>query len=385
MLDTSTTMQQNAHKQELPVYDMDFTVTDSGNAQRLVDRIHKDYKYCEPLRGWFVWSGLHWKLDNDSIWAKAKEFSQEILHEAVAESDRTVADRLWRHGRYSLSEPGLRKMINLASKDDRIRRSPNEFDANPYLLNVLNGTIDLRTGALTEHDKTTLLTKLIDVEYDLEAASPTWDAFLERILPSEDLRRYIQKAVGYSFVGEVSEHLLLICYGTGRNGKGTFMETIRSTARAYVHRTRTEMLMAKRYVSDGPTPDLANLKGKRFVFASESDDGQRLNESQVKDLTGDDTINARHLNKNSMEFSPTHTLWLQTNHRPVIKGSDIGIWSSDRPPFFVPVMIESLGTDSSSLSSSVGTESALCADRAPMAAYWAGVRYPKAPCGLWWL
>jgi putative DNA primase/helicase len=144
-------------------------------------------------------------------------------------------------------------------------------------------------------------------------------------------------AAGYSAIGDVREHLLLILYGSGANGKSTFIETIRAALGDYAHRTRTEILMAKA-AGNGATPELANLKGKRFVTASESEDGQRLAESLIKDLTGGDTITARHLYKEPFEFRPTHTLWLSTNHRPVIRGTDEGIWRRIRlVPFTVRI------------------------------------------------
>lgn len=145
-------------------------------------------------------------------------------------------------------------------------------------------------------------------------------------------------SVGYSAIGNAAEHVMFILYGLGANGKSTFTETLKATLGDYAHRTNTNTLVNSGQGSNGPSPDLANLKGRRFTYASESEEGQRLDEATIKSITGGGTINARHLYGKPFEFEPTHTLWLETNHKPRVKGTDPAIWRRLMlVPFTVPI------------------------------------------------
>src|SRR5215211_788677 len=154
--------------------------------------------------------------------------------------------------------------------------------------------------------------------------APTWETFLERVLPGDELRTFVQRAAGYSATGDTSEQVMLINHGAGNNGKSTFQEALAAALGDYSMRAPTEMLMAKR--AGGVPNDVARLKGARFVAASETEEGRRLAESLVKDLTGQDTITARFMRAEFFEFKPTHKLWLSTNHKPEIRGTDTAIW-----------------------------------------------------------
>jgi putative DNA primase/helicase len=213
-------------------------------------------------------------------------------------------------------------MVDLARSDVPVM--PDELDASPDLLNTESGTIDLCTGELREHRREDLITKISPTKYRPDAAAPTWEAFLERVLPGEELRAFVQRGVGYSAAGDTSEQCMFINYGTGANGKSTFQEAIAAALGDYAMRTPTEMLLAKR--SDGVPNDVARLKGARFVSASETEEGRRLAESRIKDLTGQDTITARFMKAEWFDFAPTHKLWLSTNHKPEIRGTDAAIW-----------------------------------------------------------
>lgn len=216
-------------------------------------------------------------------------------------------------------------MITLAEKDKRVVVGSELFDSDSDLINCRNGTVDLRTGKLLEHNREHFITKLAPVAYHSQAQAPRWNSFLNRVLP-KDLQEYLQTAVGYSAIGEIYEHILMILYGTGANGKSTFVEAIRPVMGDYAYRTSTESLMVSKNGGGNATPDVANLRGKRLVTASESSENHTLAESLIKDLTGGDMISARQLYSDPIQFKPTHTLWLSTNHKPLIKGTDTGIW-----------------------------------------------------------
>ena len=204
-------------------------------------------------------------------------------------------------------------------------------------MNVLNGTLDLRTGELRPHRREDLITKLAPVVYDHEARCPLFLAFLDRILAGNaDLIAFVQRAVGYSLTGDVQERVLLILWGGGANGKSTLLETLRGMLGDYAMRTPTETLLVKR---EGAIPnDIARLKGARFVSASEADEGKRLAEAQIKEMTGGDTITARFMRAEFFDFRPEFKLWLATNHKPVIRGTDKAIWDRIRlVPFNVRI------------------------------------------------
>jgi putative DNA primase/helicase len=300
-----------------------YNLTDLGNAERFAAQHGKDARYCYPWRKWLVWTGAQWKRDEaGQIHRLAKETVRGIYREASDAEDEDRRKALAKHAAASESETRIRAMVELAKSEAPI--SPDELDADPWLLNVLNGTIDLRTGELREHRRGDLITKLSLVEYDPDAMAPTWDAFLERVLPSEELRGFVQRAAGYSATGDTSEQCMFIHHGPGANGKSTFQETVSAALGDYAMRTPTETLLVKR--SGGVPNDVARLKGARLVTASETEEGRRLAESLVKDLTGQDTISARFMWAEWFDFKPTHALHLSTNHKPEIRGTDVAIW-----------------------------------------------------------
>src|SRR5262249_27264471 len=156
-------------------------------------------------------------------------------------------------------------------------------------------------GALRPHERGDRLTKLAPVAYDPDATCPQWEAFLARVMDGDaDLVAFLQRAVGYSLTGDTSEHAMFLLYGTGRNGKSTFLETVRALLGDYAKRIQTETLTATRH--EGPRNDVARLKGARFASASETEEGRSLAESLVKDMTGGDTLAARFLYSEAFEF-----------------------------------------------------------------------------------
>ena len=213
--------------------------------------------------------------------------------------------------------------------------TPQELDTNSWLLNCLNGTLDLLTGELLPHQRDNLITKVAPVEYDPVAKCPVWDRFLSRIMgEDEDLIGFLQQMVGYSLTGDVSEQILFIGYGEGANGKSTFLNTLLGLLGDYAMKATSDLLMRHQ----GHPTEKADLFGKRFVATIETEDGRRLSEVFVKEATGGDPIRARRLHENFWQFNPTHTLFLATNHRPIIRGTDHAIWRRIRLiPFNVTI------------------------------------------------
>ena len=201
------------------------------------------------------------------------------------------------------------------------------FDRDPLLLNCSNGTIDLRTSVIRDHNSDDLITALIPIDYAPETQCPGFMKFLGEVFaPHLDLIPFIQKAIGYSLTGSVREECLFLLVGTRRNGKGTLTGTLSDLIGDYACTIDFAALVAKRNYT-GPKDDIANMKGKRFVTANEDSEGAQLAEDLIKWLTGGDRVRARMLFSNSSEFKPTWKLWVSVNHRPRVSPTDPAIWT----------------------------------------------------------
>ena len=301
-----------------------YLCTDTGNAERLRDRYGADLRYCHPWGKWLVYDGASYRVDDrGAIMRLAKAAARSVFEEAKEAPDDEAAKRLGKWANTSLSEGKLRAMIGLAQSEPGIPVLPEEMDASADLLNVLNGTIDLRTGELREHRREDLITKVAPVEYDPGAPAPTWAATLERVLPSEEVRAFFKRLCGYAITGDVSEHVLPVLYGTGANGKSTVLNALLEAVGEYGMQAAPDLLIAK---SGGHPTEVADLFGMRLVASIEVEDGRRLAESLVKQLTGGDKVRARRMRQDFWQFDPTHTAFLCTNHKPEIRGTDNAIW-----------------------------------------------------------
>lgn len=299
--------------------------TDLGNAERLVTQHGTDLRYCHPLGAWFVWDGRRWNTDNTGeVMRRAKDTVRAMYGEAALLDQSDERQALVKHAQRSEEARRLRAMIDLATSEPGIPVTVDELDTDPHLFAAANGTVDLRTGKLRDHDRADLITKLSPVEYDPEAGCARWLSFLEGIGLTGDLGAYVRRLAGYSLTGLSTEQILAILYGTGANGKTTLLEGVRHVAGDYGAQTATDTLMDR---AQGTIPnDLARLRGARFVSAVETDEGRRLAEGTVKRITGGDAIAARFLNREWFEYRPAFTVWLAANHKPTVRGTDEAIW-----------------------------------------------------------
>ena len=299
-----------------------FNLTDLGNAGRLVHRYGADLRYCWAWGKWLVYDGRRYRIDDTGeIYRLAADTVVSIYAEAAAAPDEERRKALAKHAARSEAGSRIREMVDLARSKVPIKQEA--LDADVHLLNALNGTIDLRTGELREHRRDDLITKLAPVEYDRNAAAPTWAATLERALPSEELRRFFKKLVGYALTGDISEHVLPVLYGTGANGKSTILNALLATVGDYGMQAAPDLLVAKK--GSHPT-EVADLFGMRLVASIEVEDGRRLAESLVKQLTGGDKVRARRMRQDFWQFDPTHKVFMAVNHKPEIRGTDTAIW-----------------------------------------------------------
>ena len=313
-------------------------LTDLGNAERLVAFHGDDLRFCHLWATWLCWDGRRWAKDESGeTERRAKATVRALYGEAANTDDPDARKALALHARRSEAESRIRAMVTLARSEPGIPVLPSDLDADPWVLNVSNGTLDLRTGELRPHRRTDLLSKLAPVPFEANAECPTWVGFLKRVLDDRDsLIGFVQRAVGYSLTGDVMARKLFILHGSGRNGKSTFLRTIGEVLGDYSMRTPSSSLMDRR--GDSIPNDLARLKGARFVATTETAEGKRLAEAQVKDITGGEPITARFMRAEWFEFMPEFKLWLATNHLPDIRGTDPAIWDRvRRVPFEVRI------------------------------------------------
>jgi putative DNA primase/helicase len=259
--------------------------------------------------------------------------ARAMLREASTLDDRALREELAGWSFKSEQSARTAAMIKHGATESGIPILHTEMDRDAWLLNCRSGTLDLRTGKLRAHRQSDLITHLVDIEYDPDAKCPTYDTALAKVFAdNEPLIRFWDRLCGMALTGDVNEQILPILWGEGENGKSKLVEMLVDLLGPDLAMIAPPGLMVERRREAHPT-ERAVLFGKRLVVEVETDDGIRLNESLVKHLTGGDMITARHCNEDFWSFKPTHKLWLCTNNKPVIKGTDHAIW---RRPKLVP-------------------------------------------------
>jgi putative DNA primase/helicase len=294
--------------------------TDLANAKRLIALCGDRVLYCHPWRKWLVWDGARFAGDNSGAMMRhAKAVSDAVWNEAQLCDDKPA--RHW--AAYTAGDKGIRALLSLAQSEVPVL--PDELDTNPWLLNCLNGTIDLRTGTLRPHAQADRISKLCPLEYRPAAPAPTWERFLRDIFAGDEaLIAFMQRLAGYALTGDVREQNLVVCWGSGSNGKTTFLEALLGTMGADFATSATSSLLME--TKGQHSTELMDLFGRRLVVASETGDGRKLDEERVKRLTGGDTIKGRRMREDNWEYRPTHKLIVCTNHKPRIEGTDHAIW-----------------------------------------------------------
>jgi putative DNA primase/helicase len=314
--------------------------TDVANARRFSARHGHCVRFLHVWNKWLIFTGSRWELDSSgAVMRLAKEVADGIYKEAATSENPDDQEALVKWAKASHSRTRLDAMIELAKSEQPIPASHESFDADPWLLNCLNGTVDLQSGALHPHNSSDLLTKTTGVEYPVEAGDDPvlWLEFLGTIFRGDaELIGFVRRLMGSALPGEVIEHLLAIFYGGGANGKSVLIETILASLGEYAMKAPAGLLMASR--GERHPTELADLYGKRLVAITETADGQRLDERLVKETTGGDTIRARRMREDFWQFKPSHLSVLVTNHKPVVRGTDNGIWRRLRlVPFTVTI------------------------------------------------
>lgn len=309
-----------------------YSFDDTGNAQRFVDLFGDKVRYCYTDKRWLWYDGRKWctdmtgavkRLADKAVACMSAEL--KVYEQTDADEGTDMAKAFEKHMKSSRSNKSKNAMLSEVMHHVPIL--PSQLDRYKAALNTPGGVIDLKSGALAPHDPKNYFTKITAVEYSENADCPRWTAFLDDIFGGDkDLIRYVQKAVGYSLTGATSEQCAFFLYGTGRNGKSTFLDIIRDIFGDYAANIQPETIMVRNSQGSAINSDIARLKGARLVTSVEPNEGVRINEGLLKQLTGDDTVTARKLYGDEFEFKPEFKLWMATNHKPVIRGTDTGIW-----------------------------------------------------------
>lgn len=309
--------------------------TDIANAVRFALQHGADVRFT-PERGWFVWDGKRWQVDDKAILVQqfAKLTALAIFDEVKSAHDRNA---MFSHAKRSQSKRAIEAMLWLARSEPGIPARLTDFDANGWLLNVENGTVDLKTAEVRPHNRADMISNLVGIPYVADATCELWDAFLWRILDgNEELYRYLKRFVGYLLVADTSDQSVHFLHGTGANGKSVFCEVLQRLLGDYAIVVSPDLLMLKRH--GGIPNDVARLRGIRAALMNETTQGGRFDEAKLKDLTGGDSLTARFLHQEFFDFRPTHRLILRGNHRPSVAGTDEGIWRRLRlVPFTVSI------------------------------------------------
>lgn len=305
-----------------------FNATDTGNGKRFALRHADSARYCAVRDRWYLYDGARWKPDvGRAVRELAKATATAIYAEAVDEPDAARRHDRQKWARESESASRIRAMLEMASTDPAIAVAPDELDADPDLVTLQNGTLDLRTLALRPHRREDLITRIAGVSYDPGAQCPRWEAHLSRIFAGDEgCIRSLQELLGYALLAGNPLQLFPIWWGSGANGKSVTIAVVRSILGDYAVSAAAEVFMV-RPNDAGPRPDVLALRGARLVVAVESGRGQRLNEALIKQMTGGDPWSGRTLYSPEMEtFIPSHLAILVTNPLPRVTGLEEAIW-----------------------------------------------------------
>ena len=306
---------------------------ESGGQVRIANMLAERYKdkllYVHGL-GWHHFDGKRWSLDDIGA---AKRAVLDVLRQALAAS---LGDKdLRKDVRRCESANGIAGVLAIASALTEFAATVRDLDADPYLLNVANGTLDLRTMAMSAHNPADRLTKVARAAYDPDAATGDWTRFLTTVLPDDDVRAYVQRQSGVALLGKVIEHVLPIWTGTGANGKSTAIGGLCWALGDYAMTAEPDLLLHREGAH--PTGQM-DLMGRRLAVITETDEGRKFAEGTMKRLTGGDTIKARYMRMDFVEFEPSHTAVLVTNHLPNVSGDDPAVWRRLRViPFDVTI------------------------------------------------
>lgn len=314
--------------------------TELGYAHRFVEVFGDQLRFVATWsvgHQWLVWDGQRWAADTTGQAKRwMKTIARTVTNEALAIADDQARKQALREAKRGESNSAVMGALALAAIDARVVVDHQDLDADPWLLNCTNGTLDLRTGHLRPHQPEDLLTKLARAQYAPAAVGQVFDEFLTRVQPDDQLRAFLARLLGHALIGQLIEHVLPIFWGDGANGKSTLLDAVIAALGDYGGTAAPGLLTARNF--DAHPTEIADLFGLRLARIDETDENRRLAEGTVKRLTGDRLLKARRMRENFWEFDASHTFVMLTNHKPLVAGTDEGIWRRLRlVPFSVVI------------------------------------------------
>ncbi|MBK9387377.1 MAG: hypothetical protein IPN34_21390 [Planctomycetes bacterium] len=299
---------------------------DVGNSIRFLRRFRDNLRYCVPMKRWFLWNGRCWTADaRESVVRLAMQIPDVIRDEALDPGfDEKKRQTFIRHANKTGHDSRLRAMLSLSGT--AVPVLPDDLDANPMLVAVQNGTIDLFTGELIAHRRDDLITKVLAVDFDPEAVSTEWNDFMQDLTGGDvDLQRYLARAVGYCLTGSTREDVLFFVHGRAGTGKSSFLAAIVALFGDHAKTIPFDALLVRER-KGGPRDELAGLVGVRVAVASEVSSGARFDAALLKSITGGERIWARGMYQSGFEYMPNFRLWLAANDLPKLDVGDTGVW-----------------------------------------------------------
>lgn len=303
-----------------------YALTDTGNAERFFDQYTERLYWVPEWNKWVFWTGTRWQIDTMlRTTSFAIDSIKSIPKEADYVHDMEYKAAIFKWANASQANFRIESMMKISKT--YFSKTAQEFDADPSLLNVQNGIINLRTGEIVEHNRKYLLTKQAPIDFDPSADCPIFKRIVfELVMEDQSVADYLQLALGYSTTGVTDEDVFFILYGPGRNGKSTVLETVSRVLGDYAKTARAETFFEQNSIPS----DLASLVGSRFVSAAETETGAKISDALIKRLTGGDSIKARFMYAEFFDFDPTFKIWLATNHKPMITTQSLAIWERVR-------------------------------------------------------
>ena len=305
--------------------------TDAGNADALALLFGDRLRFVHGLK-WHVWNGSHWKPDTDG-------YAIQLVRQLALKRQTVIRDHsnvMTKEMKENLASAcGLENTVKaagclkMAEGSSTFSTSLNAINNYPMLLACPNGTVDLEIGKLYPADPSHMITNCTGVNFNPAAKSPLWKTFLEDVFvtkigfPDYQFISWLQKVLGYTLTDNIGERSLYICFGEGANGKSTLLSIIDHVLGSYSAAAPFAHFLESKNES---TNDIARLKGKRFVTASESGPGKYMDEVKIKQLTGGDYVTCRFLYNEFFTYRPTYKIFLSCNDKPRLKGTDNAIW-----------------------------------------------------------
>lgn len=302
--------------------DKEYTLDDLGNGERFADQVKGRFRWVYQEKAWFIWNTERWVIDHDQLLIRAwDDMCRRMIHRGRAENDKALEK--WGNQSRAMSKV---KAGTEAAKAYGLTYSSADFDQQRSKLNLDNGTLDLRTNEFRTFEAEDLITHQFQAAYRPGATCPHWEDFLARALPDETLRGYVQRALGYSLLGDADQRSMFILYGPSGTGKSTMLETINEVFGTYGTTAQAGTFKMSRN-EKAPNNDLHELRGRRFVTTSETAENAAFDEDLLKRVTGRDKVRSRALYQESVEWTPELSLWLATNNPPRLNSDDNAIWS----------------------------------------------------------